>query len=53
MEVFMPIRTSVTPLGAAITMHGKWNNEKNLQDVLKFRKCDPDDTVKVPEYSML
>ena len=53
MEVFMPIRTSVTPLGAAITMHGTWNNEKNLQEVLKFRKCETDRTAKLEEYSLL
>jgi glycerol kinase len=52
MEVFVPIRSSVTPLGAAIAMHGSWNNENDLQDILKFRRCDGDTSVNIREYSL-
>jgi len=52
MEVFVPFRSSVTPLGAAIVMHGSWNNEKDLQDILKFRRVDADKSVNIRSYSL-
>ena len=40
-EVYTPEHSSVTPLGAAITMHASWNHEKDLQEVLRFTKWEP------------
>jgi len=51
-EIFMPLNSSVTSLGAAITMHSAWNIERNLKEILLFRKCEPVPGIKLTDYSL-
>ncbi len=51
-EIYTPLNTSVTPLGAAITMHSAWNNDRNLEDLLLFRSADPEPGLKISDYSL-
>lgn len=50
-EIHTPLNPTVTPLGAAITMHSAWNIDKDLEDILKFRKIEPAPGLKISGYS--
>jgi sugar (pentulose or hexulose) kinase len=51
-EIYTPLNSSVTSLGAAITMHSAWNIERNLKEILLFRKCEPVRGIKLKDYSL-
>jgi sugar (pentulose or hexulose) kinase len=51
-DIYTPLNPSVTPLGAAITMHAAWNSDKDLEEILLFRKCEPVDGLKIANYSL-
>jgi hypothetical protein len=51
-EIYTPLNPSVTPLGAAITMHAAWNIDKDLEEILLFRKCEPVPGLKISGYSL-
>lgn len=52
-EIYVPLNSSVTSLGAAITMHSMWNIERNLEEVLLFRKCEPVPGLEIKDYTFL
>lgn len=52
-EVYTPEHSSVTPLGAAITMHTSWNHEKDLQEVLRFTKWEPVPGLNLKSYKLV
>ena len=52
-ELYTPEKSSVEPLGAAITMHATWNNEKDLQEVLTFVKWDPEQGLNLKSYKLV
>jgi sugar (pentulose or hexulose) kinase len=51
-EIYTPLNSSVTSLGAAITMHSAWNIERNLKEILLFRKCKPVSGIRLKDYSL-
>lgn len=51
-EIYTPMNPSVTPLGAAITMHAAWNSEKDLEEILIFRKCAPVSGLNISRYKL-
>jgi len=51
-EIYTPLNSSVTPLGAAITMHAAWNIERNLKELLLFRKSVPAPGINLNDYSL-
>jgi hypothetical protein len=51
-EIYTPLNSSVTSLGAAITMHSAWNIERSLKEILLFRKWEPMLGIKLTDYSL-
>jgi L-fuculokinase len=51
-EIHTPLNPTVTPLGAAITMHAAWNIDKDLEEILLFRKCEPVTGLRITKYSL-